>query len=871
MAERPGPRTRRFSPIRDLPAAVWLLAVVVVALVHRDVPAPRWLLFHLLLLGAATHSILVWSQHFADALLHAAPSDSDRRVRTVRLAVLNLGVVAVVAGVLTDQWHLTATGASGVALAVGWHGVDLVRQLRRALGSRFATTVRYYVAAASLLPVGALLGVLMARGVGETAHARLMAAHVELNVLGWVGLSVLGTLVTLWPTMLRTRLDEAAERAARRALPLLYAGLLVTVTSTLLAPPPVAVAGLVAYAAAVVVLGLPFARTLRRKPATQFATWSVLAGVAWWAATLVWLAGILATSTSWMGVHERLSTLTPALAVGFVAQVLLGALSYLLPVNVGRGPASTRAATAVLDRAAGWRIATTNGGLLITLLPVPSAVRVAVSVVVLAALATFVPLMLLALPAARKPKDGGPAAGTSRSGQLVTGLATVVLALALGVAVDPQAIGRSGSASAAAGVTATGRTTTIDVDAADMRFSPALLRVPVGNRLVIRLHNTDDQDVHDLVLDSGADSGRLSPGDSTTLDVGVVGRDLDGWCSIVGHRQMGMVLSVQVVGAPAASASGHSHGPGDSGGMPAMAGESGSTGAPASPGSAGSGAASTPFTPYDARLGAPAPGRVHRVTLRVTEADHQVAPGVTQHLWTYNGTAPGPVLHGRVGDVFVVRLVNDGTIGHSVDFHAGQRAPDRVMRTIPPGGTLVYRFRAEHAGIWMYHCSSMPMSAHIANGLFGAVVIEPRGVPHADRSFVLLQSELYLGADGGTVDYDKLLAEQPDLVVFNGYANQYDEHPLRVRTGERVRVWVLDAGPNRPSSFHVVGEQFDDVWSEGAWRLPPAPGGGAQVLPLLPAQGGFVDLTFDEPGHYPFVSHLMVDAERGAHGLFAVR
>jgi nitrite reductase (NO-forming) len=171
----------------------------------------------------------------------------------------------------------------------------------------------------------------------------------------------------------------------------------------------------------------------------------------------------------------------------------------------------------------------------------------------------------------------------------------------------------------------------------------------------------------------------------------------------------------------------------------------------------------------------------------------------------------------------------------------------------------------------MYHCSSMPMSAHIANGLFGAVVIEPRGVPHADRSFVLLQSELYLGADGGTVDYDKLLAEQPDLVVFNGYANQYDEHPLRVRTGERVRVWVLDAGPNRPSSFHVVGEQFDDVWSEGAWRLPPAPGGGAQVLPLLPAQGGFVDLTFDEPGHYPFVSHLMVDAERGAHGLFAVR
>ena len=861
MPERPGARTRRFSPIRDLPALLWLLAVAVVALVHRDVPAPRWLLFHLLLLGAATHSILVWSQHFTDALLHAAPTDGGRRARTTRLAVLNLGVLAVVTGVLTDQWHLTATGAVAVAGAVGWHGIDLVRQLRRALGSRFATTVRYYVAAASLLPVGALLGVLMARGLGETAHARVMAAHVELNVLGWVGLSVLGTLVTLWPTMLRTRLDDAAERAARRALPLLYVGLLVTVATTLLASPPAAAAGLAAYAAGVVVLGLPFARTLRRKPATQFATWSVLAGMGWWAAILVWLAGILATSASWMAAHEHLSTLTPALAVGFVAQVLLGALSYLLPVNVGRGPASTRAAAAVLDRAAGWRIATTNGGLLVTLLPVPSAVRVAVSVVVLGALVTFVPLMLLALPAARRPKERGPAdSATSRSGQLVTGLATVVLALALGVAVDPQAIGRAGQAGAAAGVTATGRTTTVDVDAADMRFSPSLIRVPVGDRLVIRLHNTDDQDVHDLVLDSGSDSGRVSPGESTTLDVGVVGRDIDGWCSVVGHRQMGMVLSIEVVGEPAGSATGHVHTHGQT-----------PTHAHTDPGAGGSAAETVPFTPYDARLGAPEAGRVHRVTLTVTEAEHEVAPGVTQRLWTYGGTAPGPVLHGRVGDVFVVRLVNDGTIGHSVDFHAGQRAPDQVMRTIPPGGSLVYRFRAEHAGIWMYHCSSMPMSAHIANGLFGAVVIEPRGVPRADRSFVLLQSELYLGADGGTVDYDKLVAERPDLVVFNGYADQYDEHPLRVRTGERVRVWVLDAGPNRPSSFHVVGEQLDDVWSEGEWRLPPAEHGAAQVLPLLPAQGGFVDLTFDEPGHYPFVSHLMVDAERGAHGLFAVR
>jgi nitrite reductase (NO-forming) len=267
------------------------------------------------------------------------------------------------------------------------------------------------------------------------------------------------------------------------------------------------------------------------------------------------------------------------------------------------------------------------------------------------------------------------------------------------------------------------------------------------------------------------------------------------------------------------------------------------------------------------------PGRVHRVPLRVAETVTEVAPGVTQRLWTYNGTAPGTVLHGRVGDRFVVTLVNDSTMGHSVDFHAGQTPPDRAMRTIPPGGRLVYRFTAERSGIWMYHCSTMPMSAHIANGMFGAVVIDPPHLPPVDRSLVVVQSELYLGPQGQPLDVAKLAAEQPDAVVFNGYAGQYDHAPIAVRAGDRVRVWVLDAGPDRPSSFHVVGEQFDTVFKEGAYALRRGnpEHGGAQALDLGPAQGGFVELTFQHPGHYPFVSHLMTDAERGAHGVVAVR
>ena len=171
----------------------------------------------------------------------------------------------------------------------------------------------------------------------------------------------------------------------------------------------------------------------------------------------------------------------------------------------------------------------------------------------------------------------------------------------------------------------------------------------------------------------------------------------------------------------------------------------------------------------------------------------------------------------------------------------------------------------------MYHCSSMPMSAHIANGMFGAVVIEPRDLAPVDHSYLLVQSEQYHGPQGGVVDVDKLQAERPDAVVFNGYPNQYDEQPLTARVGERVRVWVLDAGPDRATSFHVVGAQFDTTYAEGTYLLRRGEGdGGAQSLGLGVAQGGFVELSFPEAGHYPFVSHVMIDAERGAHGMFAV-
>jgi nitrite reductase (NO-forming) len=356
----------------------------------------------------------------------------------------------------------------------------------------------------------------------------------------------------------------------------------------------------------------------------------------------------------------------------------------------------------------------------------------------------------------------------------------------------------------------------------------------------------------------------------------VVGRNVEGWCSVLGHRQMGMVLHIKVMGgAPTRTGTaGHDRMPMDMGASPGAGSSPSNPSRPSSKDAADGLDFMAPpapgFVAHDAAL-PPAPGgHVIRRTFRIQDVKTEIAPGVTQTLWTYNGTAPGPTLHGRVGDVFEITLVNDTAMGHSIDFHAGATAPQGPMRTLAPGESLVYKFRANRAGAWLYHCSSMPMSAHIANGLFGAVVIEPRGLPHVDRSYVLVQSELYLGAPGGSTDMDKIQAEKPDAVVFNGYVNQYDARPLAARVGERVRVWVVDAGPDRPTAFHVVGAQFDTTYAEGAYLLRRSPHSGSQALALAPSQGGFVELTFPEPGHYPFISHFMVDAERGAHGLFDV-
>lgn len=866
---------RRRRSLRDYLLVVWLLAAVVVAVTHRWIPESTWLMVHLVALGAMTHSVMVWSAHFTAALLKTRDDDATRRLADVRLGGLAAGSLLVFVGVPTAQWWLAAAGATVVSAAVLWHGAVLVRDLRRALPGRFRVCIRYYIAAAACLPVGAAFGATLAWGLDDRWHAALLVAHTMTMLLGWIGLTVVGTLVTFWPTVLRTRMDDRAERLARQALPALLAAIGVVILGSLTGVRGVSVAGLVLYAGALIWWGRCLIRPLRAKPPREFAAASILAGGIWAC------VAILATAVHVGGSDDvELASGYPMLAslwvVGFLLQLVTGALSYLLPSVIGGGPRVVRAGAAEFDRFATVRLVVINGGLLAWVAPLPGWVKVTVSLLVLVALAAFLPLMVRGIRASvaerRRAAAGEPAPELKERRSaftgdgLVAGVAALAIALSVGVGLDPAAAGVATvgtAASPSSAVAATGQTVRVRVAARDMAFVPSSIEAQPGDRVIIELVNEDPTTVHDLLIGT-ARTGRLAPGESAELDLGVVGQTMSGWCTVVGHRQMGMTFDVVVAGAPAVDP----------------------TAEPAE-GDPGHAAAGDPDAELGTIVDPVAPPltaeTVRRFEFRVTEVPLEVAPGVWQKRWTFNGSGVGPTLRGRVGDAFEITLINDGSMGHSIDFHAGALNPEGPMRTIAPGERLTYRFTAGRAGVWMYHCSTMPMSAHIAAGMHGAVIVEPEGgLPEVDREYVVVQSEVFVADDAATaetateVDADAVSAEQPDRVVFNGVANQYDQEPFVARVGERVRFWVLDAGPNRATSFHIVGGQFDTVYREGGYLLKDGmdafggTGGGAQALALAPAEGGFVELEFPEPGRYPVVSHVMVDAERGAHGIVEV-
>jgi nitrite reductase (NO-forming) len=427
-----------------------------------------------------------------------------------------------------------------------------------------------------------------------------------------------------------------------------------------------------------------------------------------------------------------------------------------------------------------------------------------------------------------------------------------VLALALAFVGVVVASGE-GDASPSGG----GGTETIDVTLTEFAVDPASIEVAPGTEVIVNVTNEGEM-AHDLKLDGETGTDLLDPGESVEgVSLGVIDASTFAWCTVPGHRESGMEMAINVTGD-------------DAHGEHAAATDGGAGGATIDP----EAMPEADWEPFDPAL-EPAPGgREHRLTLHAVEAEVEVAPGVTQQAWTFiqddgQPRMGGPILRGRVGDLFTVTLVNDGEIGHSIDFHASRVAWDDEMRTIEPGEELVYQFRAEHAGAFMYHCGTAPTLHHIGNGMYGAIIIDPPELAPVDHEFVMVQSELYLGPEGEAGDLDKMVGEEHDAVVFNGYWNQYAFAPIRVEPNERVRVWVIDDGPSENSAFHIVGTVFDTVWKEGTYLLQPDDRrGGAQVLDLQPAQGGFVEFSLAEAGLYPMVTHKFANVGKGALGMF---
>ncbi len=410
QAEDTGMGTRRPRIVWHTAAgalvAAYLLAAAVVA-AHAVVPVPEWLALHLPVLGAATNAVFVWSRFFAQALLHARPG--SERPAYLRPGVLNIGVVAVLSGITSGLAPLAVAGAALVVSVVPAHVASLLAMARSSpLAGPLAVVASYYIAAGASLAVGGALGGELAAGSARSPglDAALVLAHAEVNLLGWLGLAIIGTQFMLWPMVLRTRMSDDAPRVARCVLVLTAGGLAVT-AAALLASPLLAsthwlvAAGMAAYLAGTAASLVPAGREMRAKPPHTAAAWALLAGNAWLAAALAADISGLAAGLGPAGqVLGRL--LIPVLGVGVVGQILTGALTFLLPVTAGGGPAGNRRLTAILER--GWRtraILGKAGVLALVTLPGGGWARTAAWAAVLAGFRTFPVLATAALAAAR--------------------------------------------------------------------------------------------------------------------------------------------------------------------------------------------------------------------------------------------------------------------------------------------------------------------------------------------------------------------------------------------------------------------------------------------------------------------------------------
>ncbi len=266
------------------------------------------------------------------------------------------------------------------------------------------------------------------------------------------------------------------------------------------------------------------------------------------------------------------------------------------------------------------------------------------------------------------------------------------------------------------------------------------------------------------------------------------------------------------------------------------------------------------------------------VDLETTEVVGQLANGTTYKYWTFNDKVPGPFIRVREGDTVTINMANamDSDHIHSIDLHAvtGPGGGAAVTQAAP-GQTKSFSFKALKPGLYVYHCATPMVAQHITNGMYGMILVEPEGgLPEVDREFYVMQGELYTAQKHGTVGHqefslEKLLDEKPEHMMFNGAMGALtDRYQLEAKVGETVRIFFGVGGPNLISSFHVIGEIFDNVYDQASLTSPPLKDVQTTIVP--PGGATIVEFKVDVPGNYTLVDHALSRAEKGLAGTLVV-
>jgi nitrite reductase (NO-forming) len=382
----------------------------------------------------------------------------------------------------------------------------------------------------------------------------------------------------------------------------------------------------------------------------------------------------------------------------------------------------------------------------------------------------------------------------------------------------------------------------------DGKINPDIM-VHEGELIQINLINGEGAE-HDIVIDQYAARSSIIVGKNASSTFSFTAQkagEFAYYCSIAGHRAAGMEGLIKVmVGTREAMASDAADIVRDPADLPGPIGQR--------------------------------PPRVVRVDLETAELVGTLNNGATYTYWTFNHKVPGPFVRVRVGDTVEVHLKNpeNSVMMHSVDFHAATGPGGGAHTTqTEPGKETIVTFKALKPGIYVYHCATPSVAHHITSGMYGLILVEPEGgLPRVDREFYVMQGELYtvdsFGAKGEQeMDYDKLISEKPEYFVFNGSVGALTKsHPLYANAGETVRIFFGVGGPNFTSSFHVIGEIFDSVYTLGSVTSPPLT--NVQTVTVPPGGATIVDFKIDRGGQYVLVDHALSRAERGLAGYINV-